>query len=168
MSRFVVPGSIVAALALLVSMPAYAAGTASQAQGASPKATTTSPKVAGTSEKAMGTAGSHWLSGKVTSIDQRELTVASGEQVRLTRHTRFLQGKQHISRKEIKAGENVRAAYVPRGKLAYATEVQLVKEGASSAGTTAPVTKATAPAAKTAAGGEQAGQSTPGSTGWKK
>ena len=70
-----------------------------------------------------GTAQERSVSGKVTSIDDKALTVNDDEQVRLTDQTEFLRGDKSTTRADIKPGERVRAAYHARGKLAYATRV---------------------------------------------
>ncbi len=86
----------------------------------------------GTSEGMTGTppkAGKkHEVSGQVKSIGKQALTLSNGEQVRLTDQTKFLRNGQPISRDQIKPGEQVRAAFEPRGGLAYAITIE-VQEG---------------------------------------
>jgi len=75
-------------------------------------------------QMAMGKGKHHYtISGKVTSIDQNELTVNDNQQVRLTDQTKYMSQGKSISRDDIKPGEQVRAAYQPRNRIAYATQV---------------------------------------------
>ncbi len=66
-------------------------------------------------------------SGAVKSIDSRELTLSDGEQFRFTSGTQFLRNGQKVSRQDVKQGEHVKASYQPRGKLAYAKQIEILK-----------------------------------------
>jgi hypothetical protein len=54
--------------------------------------------------------------------------------VRLTEETQFVRDGQPVQRDEVKPGAEVRAAYEPRGDLAYATQVELLSAGQDAAG----------------------------------
>ncbi len=66
-------------------------------------------------------------SGAVKSIDSKELTFRDGEQFRFTKGTQFLRNGQKVSRQDVKEGERVKASYQPRGKLAYAKQIEILK-----------------------------------------
>lgn len=67
------------------------------------------------------------ITGRVESLSKGALTLESG-QVRLTEETKFVRG-QPVERDEVKPGAEVRAAYEPRGDLAYAKEVEVLPGG---------------------------------------
>lgn len=81
----------------------------------------------------------HEVTGQVKSVSSQALTLASGEQVRLTDQTQFKRDGQSILPTDIKPGEQVRAAYQPRNGLAYATSIEVTgsgQQGGSSQGET--------------------------------
>jgi len=78
------------------------------------------------SKSSSSTSGERTASGNVKSIDSKALTLNNGEQVRLTHDTKFLRDGQTASLQDVKPGEQVRASYEPRGKVAYADRIEIL------------------------------------------
>jgi hypothetical protein len=68
--------------------------------------------------------------GEVKGIDSKALTFANGEQFRLSNDTVFNKDGQKVSQQDIKAGDQVKATYEARNKLAYATQIEVTSGGA--------------------------------------
>ncbi len=118
-------GALIAA-ASLYATAAHAAGSQSGTSGA--EQTSASNK-----SSAPAHAKPRWASGDVKAIDAKALTLNNGEQLRLTKKTRFEEGGKSVSRDAVKPGERVKASYQARGKLAYADHVDIMSAGAKKA-----------------------------------
>ena len=78
------------------------------------------------SKSSHSTSRDRTASGDVKSVDSKALTLGNGEQFRLTHDTKILRDGRNASLQDVKPGEQVRASYEPRGKLAYADRIEIL------------------------------------------